>query len=139
MCLQCVVDAKMIGDKPIFGNYYLMKSQKENEDWGKDYYGLIICNDPLLVWNIKAVKDQTFELSEEEVDDLVISENFNVNLDDLFLENLEAFRDILYLDPCNGYLLIKAAIESGYDKEKHGSFECWFQHKLACFIEENEI
>ncbi len=136
MCLQCVVDAKTIGNKPIFGNYYLMKSQKENEDWDKDYYGLVICNDPLLVWNIKAVKDIYFDLeSEEEINNLM--ENIDVS-DDTFCSNLDLFRDILILDPYNGYLLIKAAIESGFDKEKHGRFECWFQHKLACFIEENK-
>jgi hypothetical protein len=136
MCLQCVVDAKLIGNKPIFGNYFLMKSQKENEDWDKDYYGLVICNDPLLVWNIKAVKNIYFDMNSEE--EIQYERENRDSCDFTFHNNLELFRDILYLDPYNGYLLIKAAIESGYDKKKHGGFECWFQHKVACFIEENE-
>ena len=48
MCLQCVVDAKIVCAN-ITKDFHLYVSTVDDEDWPTDCYGLVYVNDPTLV------------------------------------------------------------------------------------------
>lgn len=49
MCLQCVVDAKCV-IKDFIPPYHLYVSQKDDEEWPIGEYGLVVINDPDVIF-----------------------------------------------------------------------------------------
>jgi len=131
MCLQCMTDAKVIKED-ILPGYSLMQAQKEAEGWPKDWYGLVECNNPTVVFpNIGLEPDLCDDLSDEEVD--ALPENSkewqsSLSLISYARKNLDQFKKIELKD---SWRLVQACIQAGYNPEEDGLAECWLLNFIA--------
>lgn len=133
MCEQC--SAKTIDLGEVMPGYMFVKATVDGNMMKKGDYGLVVSNDPDVVFRNPMI-DITEGMSDEEVNNLQRPEN-KKDLDKWmeFGSRAEEFEKTLLMLPSSGYELYKAAMEVGYNREKHGRFSFWLFDYLARFIE----
>ena len=143
MCLQCVVDAESItqifgDDAPLFlmkarfGDdtpLFLMKARKDDPDWKAGQWGLVICNDPEVVWDGPTPwPDPSFGVSDE------VQKGWNAEQNALAAKWMkdarnfaDAFRDQGHIYA--GYRVGNACRVAGWDQV--GLFTHFLYHKMG--------
>lgn len=132
MCLQCNVASTSFGE--VLPGWYLHQATKEadydKEDWPKDWWGLVECNDPTFVFETTPELDPVFGLNfdfkkstKEEIDKL-----------SHWSSKAHEFQHELVLDPESGHRLIEAAKQAGWIRKDHPNFAEWLFHRMARII-----
>jgi len=130
MCLQCMAKAKIVVEEVLPG-YQLMIATEGHEDWPKDHYGLVQCNDPDFVWGGAPMLDPLFYLTDEQQEAFSDDDPIWDKTDELF-KLVEKMEPSFVCDPIVGYQLVQACKKAGYDEEKHGlKVLCWLVHHMA--------
>lgn len=125
MCEQCMAEARMVKQDVIPG-YILMQSTKGTKHWPEGHYGLVVLNDPLLVWEgLPASEDPLFGLSNEELDG-VWDEDPSWGPSEAFMNFAMSRRDQFRMGPLEGYQFVKACSEVGFNPEADGDPVIWF-------------
>lgn len=117
MCLQCIAEAELIIEKVLKGDKYsysLMRSTKDNEEWPKGWYGLVICNDPQFIFDAEILKDDdsdNFHQASTKLEEgIITTSNYSTTIARLYDD----------------------AKLNGYDKEQHGNhISSWLLNHLA--------
>jgi hypothetical protein len=99
-------------------------------------WGIGIQNDPTFHWKSTPMKDPTFGMSDEELDNYVWTPEMEKAYDE-FYDRLEEFRAALKVSAMEGYKLVKAAKELGFNEE-NGPFEYWLFNHLATWLEKHQ-
>lgn len=116
MCLQCVAEAELVLQEVIPG-YQFYVSQKENEEWPKGYYGVIVRNDPDFIFPCD------FSKSEEKHSELP--------------KGAFEAENWFYMDPYRGHRFVEACKQAGYDKEEDGwNVSLWFLKRVHGMLKE---
>jgi len=116
MCEQCLVNPLYFGE--VLPGWYLIRARRDGDIMKVGDWGMIQCNDPTFVW------ETTPKMTAEQNEKLYILP--------------EDFENSLYLNAYNGYELVKAAIEVGYNRDEDGYFPQWLYYKLSEFIRNTE-
>jgi len=138
MCLQCATNAITLIEDVLPG-YALMQATKSAPEWGAGEYGLVRCNDPDFVWKSKPICDPTASMADEEIGELT-------NNDPRWVAGCQHFEMVTNVEPrfntspYEGYLLVKACMEAGYDPEKDGTrVISWLMDYLARKLDQSPL
>lgn len=141
MCEQCLVNPIYFGD--VLPGWLLARARREVEwaDWKKGEWGLIKSNDPTFRWTTTPTPNPTWGMSEKEEDDWIEAQPDGspekVRAEFLGFEGdfHEQFSSCTAME---GYRLVSAAIEKGYDPAVHGGFAYWFFDFIGEFLKTAE-
>lgn len=130
MCLQCVSESITIIDQ-ILPGFSLCLATKPDPRFPK--WGLVECNDPTFMFEVDPISDPWENLTDEEID----SENYDVKKEEEFSKRYEEFKKSFNkVYPTTGYDLVKACIESGYNREKDGwNVIIWLFNYIGNYLE----
>lgn len=123
MCDQCLTWPVSFGS-PLPG-YTLMRARRDGCDWKRGEWGLIECNDPTFRWKSTPTPNPTFGMTDEQENDFF--ETYEKGTPEYARASLRApedFREAVYGFPLEGFRLVTAAVERGYNPENAG-FESW--------------
>ena len=130
MCEQCMAEAViLIDDKPVIGEFFLVRATKDGGIMKNGEFGLVRWNDPDFIFNV------TPEIEPPDDD--------TIENDDLYFAWLEKARNFQqHLSASNAglnasYELVKGCIDAGFKYEIDGIVEYWLFTYLAQFIKEN--
>ncbi len=127
MCEQCTTEAvTVISD--VLPGFTLMQAKLNGHDWQAGQFGLVECNDPMVVFDGPLLADPTTGLSDEEIN--ALSEQSQADLD-RYLTVAEEFDDKLVLDARSGYRLVQACMTKGYCPDTGGNVGFWLMNYLA--------
>lgn len=128
MCEQCV--AGCIGYGEVVPGIYFVKATKDGHYMKAGDYGLVICNDPFVVFDIEPVIDPCFEMSDDQLEEFS-----DYSSADRFQSAAQKMREELAVGIWEGYRVMLGAIKAGYDQDKHGYIEMYLMHKMALMIQ----
>jgi hypothetical protein len=135
MCLQC--SAKSISYGTALEGFVLQRATEDAwDEWKKDQFGLVECNDPTFVFRVAPMREPYGGLSDDEVDAVPLDSPLHAQ-QDAFYKVGRQFREDLCasLNPDGIHRLIESGRKQGYDRDQHGSFEFWLSDFLAKFLE----
>lgn len=135
MCEQCMAETIDIGE--IVPGWFLCRATQDGWMMKAGDYGLIQCNDPdfIIPAKFKPIPDSTFNMSDEEINNLPTDGIFTDGFFDLFEDILPYLRGSL--STCGS--LYEACKEDGYNVKEHGiCIEMWLIHKMGEAIVEFE-
>ncbi len=138
MCLQCSTKSSYYA-KEVMPGWRLHRATKdawdnEPKEWRKDEYGLVKMNDPAFTWTSTPVIDPSFDMSDEEI------ENLSPGVCDEFDDAVCEMEEAMIVGPMTGYSLIEAAKEAGYDPNKHGyRFSRWLVHSMGIIVRDEKL
>lgn len=125
MCEQCLAQAKSIKAEVLPG-FSLMQATVGSENWPAGWYGLVECNDPMLVFPGPLAKEPPAAAVYSDDDDAAYT---------AFSEAVERLKAQLLLPAMDGYLLIQACSEAGYRINVDGEPAFWLMNHLANQVE----
>lgn len=124
MCEQCLAETITYGD-PMPG-ISLVRATRDGQQMKAAQWGLVVMNDPFLIFDIKPEPDPAHGWTDEQVD---------AAEDDhplwAWLEVAGAFRDTFKVDPNLGHDLVEIGKTLGYDRENDGDFAMWLFHRMG--------
>ena len=131
MCEQCTAGVEEHGE--FMPKWFLVRAFQDGNEMKKGDWGLVECNDPTVIIPFTPVADPFFRMSEEQ--ETKTREHYpeTEEANRVFLEQLDQFHELLYMNPYEGHSLYEAALKAGYT-EDDGSIGCWLLHHLATYI-----
>lgn len=133
MCEQCLTSPIYFGN-PIPG-FTLARARRQGNDWNIGEWGLIECNDPCIRWKITPTPSPLWGMTDDQEDDWYANVDRNTPEWHRGSKFPSAFsKQFEDCGPDLGYRLINAAIQVGYDREKHGQFASWFFDYLGDYL-----
>ena len=130
MCLQCTADAQ-----PVFktwhpllpksyhgGPYYLVRARTGCEDWPSGWYGLVLMNDPEIIWEWTPEPEPK-------------AEDFGA-----WYKNIDALQKKFVFGPLAGHQLVCSCMEAGYDPKVNGyNLLCWLMDYIGKKIKTRKL
>lgn len=126
MCLQCLTNAKTLS-RDVVPGFALMQSTKDAARWPLGWFGLVKCNDPLLVFKGPLLQDPCAGYTEDQLDVML---SYPEGYDE-YVAACEQLGTKLQLPASQGHELVQACIEQGYRAEEHGHLQWWLLNHLA--------
>jgi len=106
----------------------------DHPEWPAGHYGLVRSDDPDFVWEGKPLIDPLFRMTRAQIKRILGKDNdpFGKILTDFkkFSAHAESMEKKFVVDPCIGYLLVKASLKAGF-RESDGRFMFWLCHHMA--------
>ena len=147
MCLQCMADAQHVfkSQKPVLpktkvgGPYYLVRAVCGcRDDWPQGYYGLVVCNDPEVIW-------KGLLASQPDLRDASANRRREDRLKDIRMryrkweDHLKDIRMRFFMNPRQGYELVTSCMAAGYDPRKHSDEIQWLMGYLRKQIKKRRL
>lgn len=112
-----------------------MRARRDGHTWKKGEWGLIVSDDPSYTWTSTPSDCPTFGMTDDEMeswfDDPARTDAENKRASGILPNDFnEAFNG----NPVSGYMLVKAAMERGYDPEESGYFANWFYDYIGRYL-----
>ena len=132
MCEQCEVNPLYFGD-PLPG-WLLIRARRESE-MKVGQWGLVQCNDPTFVWTTTPAASPIFGMSDSEIE---AYEKVNGFCDEWAAVGDDFIDSLVHCGPMDGYRIVDACMQVGYDSLVHGDVIVWLFSYLGKWITENE-
>lgn len=137
MCDQCVGACITFGE--IVPGWFLIQARRDAFSIKKDQYGLVECNDPDFVWNVKPLEDPLKNLTDDQIDELDEKDPIWKEWKK-FVQVEQSIGKILKSNIETGYSLYKACLEGGYNPDKHGhNVSCWLTDQMAVLLNSGKV
>jgi hypothetical protein len=127
MCEQC--SAKTVSYGEVLPGVALVKATQDGQVMKAGHWGLVLSNDPFLIFSTGPEPDPGHGLV-----DVVVEATPPDHPLWAWLDVAERFRWECLLSPEDGHLLVQKGCEEGYDMEEDGYFAMWLFHRMGVLV-----
>ena len=131
MCEQCLTNIWNFGE--VLPELWVVRARRDGEIMEAGDWGLVLCNDPSIVWEKTPLVDPTYGMSKDEK-----NMYWNNNPED---DPYNFFPDRMFfdVDMDDTITIFQKATENGYNQEQHGKLSLWLWQKVAHHIKNNDV